>query len=132
MTVRPTEEIKLEIGRVLKIWHLYPDGTLIPTVRGVSIGRAVETYDDHLMVDLGREVGTYAFYYDRIEGYEAMPDPGQFSSIMATARLHYDSASDSWEEGDHDDWCIGACVQDVRKLLEILEVTEAMRDNGVF
>lgn len=126
------EHIKLEVDQILKVYYSRrPDKTNLHT----AIGRLIETYDDHLLLNCGADAHPLAvqpIYYDRIEGYERLPDVNRWDDIMATARLHYDSGADSWEEGDYQAWSVGACVQDVRKLLAILEVSEAMRDNGVF
>lgn len=129
MSSEPAEDLRLERGQVLKIWHFVREGALDPSP---SIGRMVDAFKDHILLNTGSRLGPVHLYYDRIQGYERMPDPGQFSTIAQNARIHYDSASDCWEEGEYHHWTVGACVQDVRKLLEVIEVMEAMRDHGVF
>lgn len=130
LKARMAEDLRLSEGFVLKIWWVAESTTKLPveiqTERSV-IGRVADVFDDHLLLMTNRGDSSQYVYYDKISRFKKMPDPGQFSTITQNARIHYESGKESWEGGDYQDWTVGACVQDVRKLLEVIEVMEAER-----
>lgn len=103
------------LGRVVRVETIHDER---------FYGRAFRFAEGLLVLRYAEGLARRYVNLSNIHSIQEMPEPAQGSAkeLLQSARMHYDSAVSSVEDGDTGHWSVAACVQDVRDLTDLLDI----------